>query len=101
MPLDAASGEPGDDDAALLPWLVGELARRGEDVIVVELTTRDAAALDLHAVKVFVPGAVPLPPDHRYQPLGHRRIYEVPRRLGWRADEPRPADLNPYPHPFA
>lgn len=101
VPLDAGPGEPRDDDAPLLAWLVGELARRGEDVIAVGLTTRDVTALGLHAVKVFVPGAVPLPPDHRYQPLGHRRLYEVPVRLGWRPRELRPADLNPYPHPFA
>jgi len=96
IPLDDANTPP-DDDEPLLAWLVGELARAGEDVIVVDLTTRDAAALGLRAVKAFVPGAVPLPPDHRYQPLGHRRLHEVPRRLGL----PQPAELNPYPHPFA
>jgi ribosomal protein S12 methylthiotransferase accessory factor len=100
IPIDAVPSAPA-DDGALLAAAVRELARLGEDVIVVDLTTRDAAALGLHAVKVFVPGAVPLPPDHRYQPLAHRRLYEVPRRLGLATAETRVEDLNPYPHPFA
>jgi len=62
---------------------------------------RDEAELGLHVVKVFVPGAVPLHPDHRYPWLGHRRLYDVPVSLGWRGDRAAPEELNPMPHPFA
>lgn len=85
--------------------LLLQYARRvegvGEDAIAVTLTTPEIAAEGLHVVKLMVPGAVPLNPDHRYPPLGHRRLYALPRALGHRTHELRPDELNlAVPHPF-
>ena len=92
---------PGDPEA-LLRALVERVVGCGLDAIAVTLTTRDLEELGIEVVKVIVPGAVPLPPDHRWQWLGHRRVYEVPRRIGARDRDATPDDLLlDYPHPFA
>jgi ribosomal protein S12 methylthiotransferase accessory factor len=90
------------DDEALLEALVRRVVARGLDPVVVTLTTRDIADLGVHVVKVVVPGAVPMPPDHRWQWLGHRRTYEVPAALGLLPRPSQPHELLlDYPHPFA
>lgn len=91
----------GDPDA-LLRALVARVAACGLDPVAVALTTRDLAELGVDVVKVVVPGAVPLPPDHRWQWLAHRRVYEVPRRIGARDRDAAPDELLlDHPHPFA
>jgi ribosomal protein S12 methylthiotransferase accessory factor len=88
-------------DAVLLE-LVARFAAVGLDPVAVTLTTRDLAELGVEVVKMIVPGAAPLPPDHRWQWLGHRRVYEVPRRIGARDRDATPDDLLlDHPHPFA
>jgi ribosomal protein S12 methylthiotransferase accessory factor len=88
-------------DATLLA-LVKRFAAAGLDPVAVTLTTRDLAELGVEVVKTIAPGAVPLPPDHRWQWLGHRRVYEVPRRIGARDRDATPEDLLlDHPHPFA
>lgn len=77
------------------------VAERAGEVLVVTLTTPEIAALGGHVVKVVVPQAVPLNPHHLHPPLGHRRLYQVPRLLGYRATDSTPAELNlKVPHPF-
>lgn len=92
--------ERGTDRETLLRY-VQQVEGRGEDVIAVTLTTRDVAALGVHVVKILVPGAVPLNPHHLFPPLGHRRLYTVPKTLGYRDTESTPRELNlAFPHPF-
>jgi ribosomal protein S12 methylthiotransferase accessory factor len=88
-------------DPDVLRGVLSVLAEKGEDVVAVDLTTREIAEFGVHVVKVMVPGAVPLNPDHRFPWLGHRRLYTVPRLLGYRATDTRVDELNPMPHPFA
>jgi len=71
------------------------------DAVAVDLAPGDVASLGVKVCKVLVPDLVPLTADHRYPSLGHRRIFEVPARLGYRGTPGQAADLNPYPHPFA
>jgi ribosomal protein S12 methylthiotransferase accessory factor len=87
-------------DAGFLRRLVAAVAAAGEDVVAVDLTTRDVAELGLCVVKVFVPGAVPLAADHRYPLLGSRRLDQVPARLGLRPIAASELNLA-VPHPFA
>lgn len=92
-----------DDDAprdgAFLAGIVATIAAAGHDVVVVDLTTREIAELGVRVVKVLVPGAVPLAPDHRYPLLGSQRLLDVPIRLGAPA---APVHLQlDIPHPFA
>ena len=93
--------EPHGTDRDALYRVLSALSRDGHDVIAVDLTTRDIADLGISVVKVMAPTLVPLNPDHRFPWLGHRRLYTVPRRLGYRETDTQPDDLNPMPHPFA
>lgn len=83
-----------------IAWLVGRLAERGYEAVVVDLTTPDVAALGLRVVKVLTPELQPLHADHHHPHLGGERIREVPVRLGVRRAH-EPPRINPYPHPFA
>jgi len=87
-------------DGAFLARVVASIAGAGDDVVAVELTTNEIAELGLRVVKVLVPGAVPLAPDHRYPLLGSRRLREVPARLGLHMLAPCERHLD-VPHPFA
>jgi ribosomal protein S12 methylthiotransferase accessory factor len=79
--------------------LVGRLADRGLDVVVVDLTTDEAAHAGLWVVRAVIPGLQPLSFTHRARFLGHARLYDAPLRMGHRSwAEP---DLNPWPQPFA
>lgn len=71
------------------------------EVVAVDLVPPDVASLQVAVQKVMVPDLVPLTSDHRFPWLGHRRIYEVPVRMGLRSASATAAELNPLPHPFA
>jgi ribosomal protein S12 methylthiotransferase accessory factor len=97
-----ADAGPQASEETRLRHLVANVARTGADVIAVPLTTRDVAELGLHVVKMVVPEAVPLNPDHRYPWLGSPRLYRLPRLLGYRNRNTLPEELNlAIPHPFA
>lgn len=77
------------------------VAETGSEVISVTLTTRDVESSGIHVVKTIIPQAVPLNPRHRCPPLAHRRLYTVPRTLGYVDVEPTIDQLNTsVPHPF-
>jgi len=84
-----------------IEYCVEHLAAAGYDVIVADVTTPEVAQVGLAAVRVIVPGLVPLHGHHRLQFLGVRRLHEAPRKLGWERRGWRPeAGLSPFPHPF-
>jgi ribosomal protein S12 methylthiotransferase accessory factor len=90
-----ATGTPEGD----LRVLVERLAERGLDVVVVDLTTDEAARAGLWVVRAVIPGLQPLSFNYRARFLGHPRLYDAPPRMGYRSwAEP---DLNPWPQPFA
>lgn len=60
----------------------------GHEVCVLNLTHED---IDLPVVKVVAPGLV-----HYWRRLGHRRLYEVPVRMGWREQPLREESMNPF-----
>jgi ribosomal protein S12 methylthiotransferase accessory factor len=75
------------------------LARRGMEVVVVDLTTDEAARAGLWVVRAIIPALQPLSFTHRARFLGHPRLYDAPVRMGYRSWlEP---ELNPWPQPFA
>lgn len=82
-----------------IDWVVNQLAGRGMEAIVVDVTPSDIRSLGLHVVKAIVPEAIPLSADHRFEPLGGARLYEVPALLGYAAPKTLD-DFNPVPHPF-
>jgi ribosomal protein S12 methylthiotransferase accessory factor len=77
------------------------LGEAGYDVIAADLTTPDVREVGLRVVRVIIPGLVPLHGNHLRPYLGVRRLFDVPRRLGWdgRAAS-SPSGLNPFPHAF-
>jgi ribosomal protein S12 methylthiotransferase accessory factor len=82
-----------------LAVVVDALARRGIEVVVVDLTTDEAARAGLWVVRAVIPALQPLSFNYRARFLGHPRLYDAPIRMGYRScSEP---DLNPWPQPFA
>ncbi len=100
-PISDGGERAAEEDGAHLTRVLTRMANLEQEVVAVDLTTREIREVGLQAVKVFVPGAVPLHPDHRYPWLSHRRLYQVPRLLGHRSRDTDAAELNPMPHPFA
>ncbi|MER7755338.1 TOMM precursor leader peptide-binding protein [Kitasatospora sp. NPDC097643] len=90
------------DLTALLRRTVDRLAAEGLEVVTVaqdEPGVRDR--LGLHAVKVLVPGTLPMTFGHvNRRTLGLPRLLEVPHRLGRTPRPLRHADLALHPHPF-
>jgi ribosomal protein S12 methylthiotransferase accessory factor len=88
-----------DDEADGLRRLVGILGGLGMEVIVVDRTTRELAAVGLIAVSVVVPALQPMSVHPLAQFRAHPRLYSAPARMGHRvlAEE----DLNHLPQPFA
>lgn len=68
--------------------LAGRLRQHFPQILAVDLTTPELAEIPVCAVKVMVPHAVPLEPDHRYRRQALPRL----RACG--------SALNPLPHPF-
>lgn len=100
----ALSALPDHASGRVLPDIrhcVARLDAAGYEVIVVDITTPDIAALGFHVVRVLVPGLLPLHGHHQHPYLGVRRLHEAPQRMGWTAARAAPAaGLNPFPHPF-
>ena len=79
---------------------VSALASKGFDVLVVDLTTREVAELGFRVARVLIPGLQPLHGDHRFRFLGGKRLYQVPRILGYTEEDATEQQLWPWPHPF-
>jgi ribosomal protein S12 methylthiotransferase accessory factor len=82
-----------------LAVVVDLLDRRGMEVVVVDLTTDEAARAGLWVVRAIIPALQPLSFTHRARFLGHPRLYDAPIRMGYRSWSE--AQLNPWPQPFA
>lgn len=93
--------EPSDDLGQDLRSCVSSIAAHGFDVVTVDQTLPEQAALGLHTVSVLVPGLLPIDFGWRRQrgPLLPRTRTAL-RRAGLRATDPTPDQLNPTPHPF-
>ncbi|MDO5099893.1 MAG: YcaO-like family protein [Corynebacterium sp.] len=82
-----------------LHGLVNQLALKGCEVLVVDLTTDEARAIGAHVVRVLIPQLMPLSFVHRARYLGHPRLYEAPIAMG---HESKPEEkINPNLQPFA
>src|SRR5918998_946524 len=88
------------DTAQDLERCVNVLAAKGFDVIVVNLTQPDIEDLGFFVVKVLVPGLVDINPNHNLPHLGGKRLYTVPRMLGYRDRTIREHEMTSIPHPF-
>lgn len=73
-----------------------KLSDMGFQTVVVDITTPDIALTGFRVVRVLIPEAIPLVADHRFPPLGSRRLINKGREKCRSVLK----GLNPYPHPF-
>ncbi|GIG60001.1 hypothetical protein Lfu02_43730 [Longispora fulva] len=90
---------PSTAPVAVLRWLLERLTARGCEVIVVDLTTDEAAQAGSTVVHVLVPELMPLSFDPHARYLAHRRLYDGPARMGHPVLVEE--ELNRDPQPFA
>ncbi|WP_406052549.1 TOMM precursor leader peptide-binding protein [Kribbella sp. NBC_00889] len=86
-------------ESADLAVLIESLAEVAGDVLAVDVTTPDVAALGVRVVRGLVPGFVPIWFGANQARLGGRRLLEMPGRIGLRPA--RLDELNLDPHPMA
>jgi ribosomal protein S12 methylthiotransferase accessory factor len=101
---EAFRGEEPQPHADLREDLLDVMARylrSGIDVIAVDQTTPELALEGFCAVRVLMPGMLPMTFGHHARRCyGFERLYRLPYLLGYAARPLTDADLNPYPHPF-
>ncbi|HEU5127754.1 MAG TPA: YcaO-like family protein [Glycomyces sp.] len=95
---DAPEPLPADPEAALRAVVSGVHAIGGRAVCV-DRTPRDLASVGLTCVNVVVPDLQPMSLQPFAQFKAHPRLFEAPRRMGYRVHEVE--GLNPWPQPFA
>jgi len=61
-----------------------------------DITTEDIEASGFKVVRVCIPGCVPLQSVHVSRPIGCKRLYTVPPKIGLT----RPTKMNVVPHPY-
>jgi ribosomal protein S12 methylthiotransferase accessory factor len=69
------------------------------DIYAVELSTDEALRVGFRVVRVIIPALQPFSFYYRARYLGHPRVYDAPRQMGYpvRAEE----QLNQWPQPFS
>ena len=86
-------------DEQCLRMLLQRFRRKKLDVYAVDLSCDEAIRAGVRVVRILIPGLQPFSCHYRAQYLGHPRLYELPKLLGYSAlPEHR---LNVFPQPFA
>ena len=88
----------GEDD---LKVLQSALASCGCRVFYHDLTTPDLERYPIRVARALVTELQPIHFGHGLERRGGRRLYELPKKLGFREDASSEATLNPCPHPLA
>ncbi|MBD2595408.1 YcaO-like family protein [Nostoc spongiaeforme FACHB-130] len=87
-------------EAEKLRTVITRLHSVGAEPYLVDITTPDVAPLGFRVVRTLASELVPIYFGYGLEPLGNRRLFEVPQRLGYGGRRSE-ADLNPCPHPMA
>ncbi len=74
------------------------LKKHSYNVLLKDLTTSDAIQSGMFCVRIIVPQLLQMTGAYQYYPLGGKRLYEVPLKMGYQANDFE--HLNKYPHPF-
>ncbi|MBD2345137.1 YcaO-like family protein [Anabaena subtropica FACHB-260] len=83
-----------------LQSVITKLRSVGSESYLVEMTTPDIASLGFRVVRTLASELIPIYFGYGQEPLGTRRLFEVPERLGYGGRRTE-KDLNPCPHPMA
>lgn len=92
---------PRADPVEDLALLVDGFRSVDQDVLYVNLTPPDMAALGLHTARALLPGFQPIWFGRGERRLAGERLYRLPHALGLAPAPSTPATLNPMPHPVA
>ncbi len=79
--------------------LLGRLRQRGMDVYAVDISSDEALRAGMRVVRVLIPALQPLSFSYRARYLGHARLYDAPRRMGYPVHDEDA--INSWPQPFA
>jgi len=94
---DFAAGDVKQD----LDTCVNTLTKAGCRVGYADLTTADIVEFGIWVVRAIATGLQPMHFGFGEERLGGRRLYEVPKALGYATEVRTEKDLNPCPHPLA
>lgn len=72
--------------------------RKHLDVFAVDLSTDEAVRTGMRVVRVLIPGLQPVGFRYRARYLGHSRLYQAPREMGYPVR--KEGKLNHWPQPF-
>jgi len=84
-----------------LKTLQSALASNGYRVFYHDLTTPDLERYPIRVARALITQLQPIHFGHGLERLGGRRLYELPKKLGFREQPAAEANLNPCPHPLA
>jgi ribosomal protein S12 methylthiotransferase accessory factor len=89
------TGDPEND----LEILVKKISEINHKALIADITSPDVRELGFHVVRAVIPGFHPLFMGHGIRPLGGKRLWNVPQKLGYQGINAGTGD-NPYPHPY-
>jgi ribosomal protein S12 methylthiotransferase accessory factor len=96
--LSEMEGHEGSAGRQGLSAVLEVLRRKRLEAFVADLSTDEALRSNMLVVRVIVPGLQPLSFHYRARYLGHPRLYEAPRQMGYPVHSEQ--NLNPWPQPF-
>jgi len=82
-----------------LQMVLERLRQKQLEAFAVDLSTDEALRAGMRVVRVLIPGSQPLAFQYRARYLGHTRLYQAPRLMGYPVYEEE--RLNHWPQPFA
>ncbi|PEU19225.1 MULTISPECIES: TOMM precursor leader peptide-binding protein [unclassified Bacillus (in: firmicutes)] len=89
------------DMIVILKNVVSRILDANLDIMVIKQTTPELEKTGLHAVKVLIPGMIPMTFGHSLKRIrGLKRLLGMPMLLGYKNRKLEYEELNPYPHPF-
>jgi ribosomal protein S12 methylthiotransferase accessory factor len=85
----------------LLDGVAEGLGEIGCDALFVDTTTVEIRGLGLSVARAILPDFQPIHFGYGEERLAGKRLFELPSKLGLRAERTRLEDLNPLPHPLS
>lgn len=86
------------EDYEKIKEVVSELKSNKYNVLVKDITTPDLRQVGFFSMRVFIPQLIQLSGAYKLYHLGGKRLYEVPKKMGYKTYDFN--ELNKDPHPF-
>jgi ribosomal protein S12 methylthiotransferase accessory factor len=85
-------------DQEEIKHIVRNLKNKNYNVLFKDITTHDIRQLGFFSIKIFIPQLLQLAGAYPFYFLGGKRLYSVPKEMGYQSNDYH--HLNKYPHPF-